>query len=114
MLLTDAFSAVLVSCLSAAASGMAGCAIYYARHAIRANRKETDAIRTGLQAMLRNRLICSMLTAEEHGWSSLREVENVALMLKAYEGLGGNGLVEGLYERFRKLPHVAPGRRGEE
>ena len=101
--------AIIISCLSAIVSSIAGCIIYYAWHTMVANRKEASSIKAGLPAVLRNRLIRLMLEAEEHKFASVRDVENVALMIKAYEGLGGNGMVEGLYENFRKLPHIKPG-----
>ncbi len=111
-MLEDVSTGVLISCLSAAASCLAGWAAYWMRHAIQTNRRETEAIRAGMRVLLRAQLVRLMMEAGERGWVSLRDAENVNLMRKAYEELGGNGLVEEIYKSFCHLPHVEPkGRR---
>ena len=106
MELEEVTAAIVVSVLSAIVSSIAGVVIYRARDAITANHKEADAIKDGVQAVLQDRLVSLMLEAEQKGFAPVQTVENVSVMLQAYKGLDGNGMVEGLYERFRKLPHV--------
>lgn len=69
--------------------------------------KENRAIRDGLCAVLRDRIIQSATHHEEKGFIPLRDMENMSLMYQAYHNLGGNGLVTKVYEEVLELPHLA-------
>lgn len=68
---------------------------------------ESKAIRDGLCAVLRDRIIQSATCHEEKGFISFRDMENMSLMYQAYHNLGGNGLVTKVYEEVIELPHIS-------
>ena len=70
--------------------------------------KEYEALKNGVQSMLRDRLIQSALSYEKQGWVDTNALENVGLMYSAYSALGGNGIVAKLYNEMQELPNVDP------
>ena len=70
--------------------------------------KEYEALKNGVQSMLRDRLIQSALSYEKQGWVDTNALENVGLMYSAYSALGGNGIVTKLFNEVQELPHVDP------
>jgi hypothetical protein len=69
-------------------------------------RKESRAIRDGLCAVLRDRLMMICLECEKKGYVEIKAMENLDHLYRAYSGLGGNGVVRQLYEAVRLLPHT--------
>ena len=74
-----------------------------------AQKQESEAIRNGLCAVLRDRIIQSATYYEEKGFIPIRDMENMSLMYKAYHNLGGNGLVTKVYKEVLELPHILKG-----
>ena len=70
--------------------------------------KEYEALKNGVQSMLRDRLIQCALSYEKQGWVDTNALENVGLMYSAYSALGGNGMVTKLFNEVQELPHVGP------
>ena len=70
--------------------------------------KEYEALKNGVQSMLRDRLIQSALSYEKQGWVDTNALENVGLMYSAYSALGGNGIVAKLFNEMQELPNVDP------
>lgn len=70
--------------------------------------KEYEALKNGVQSMLRDRLIQSALSYEKQGWVDTNALENVGLMYSAYSALGGNGIVTKLFNEMQELPNVDP------
>lgn len=70
--------------------------------------KEYEALKNGVQSMLRDRLIQSALSYEKKGWVDTNSLENVGLMYSAYSALGGNGIVTKLFNEMQGLPNVDP------
>ena len=70
--------------------------------------KEYEALKNGVQSMLRDRLIQSALSYEKQGWVDTNALENIGLMYSAYSALGGNGIVTKLFSEMQELPHVDP------
>lgn len=70
--------------------------------------KEYEALKNGVQSMLRDRLIQSALSYENQGWVDTNALENIGLMYSAYSALGGNGIVTKLFNEIQELPHVNP------
>lgn len=68
--------------------------------------KEYEALKNGVQSMLRDRLIQSALSYEKQGWVDTNALENVGLMYSAYSALGGNGIVTKLFNEMQGLPNV--------
>ena len=70
--------------------------------------REFEALKNGVQSMLRDRLIQSALSYEKQGWVDTNSLENIGLMFSAYSALGGNGIVAKLFNEIQELPHVNP------
>ena len=70
--------------------------------------KEYEALKNGVQSMLRDRLIHSAINYEKQGWVDTNALENIELMYSAYSALGGNGIVTKLFNEIQELPHVDP------
>jgi hypothetical protein len=77
-------------------------------HEAEVRQREYAAIKSGLTAMLRDRLIQSGELYERKGWIPFHSFENVSLLYAAYHEMGGNGIVTQLYNGMKELPHHAP------
>lgn len=66
--------------------------------------KQQDAIRLGVQAMLRNMIVQAYNKCSEEKCCKIYELENVESMYRQYHLLGGNGAVTSLVERMRDMP----------
>lgn len=66
---------------------------------------ENDAIREGMQSILRDRMIQMYANCEKTKYAPIYMVENMNHMYKAYHTLGGNGAMVTLYEKFKTFPH---------
>lgn len=71
-------------------------------------RETSEAIKEGLQSILRDRIIYLIQKAESEGYAPIYNVQNITRMYAAYHTLGGNGTITQLYEHFKRLPHVPP------
>ncbi len=66
--------------------------------------KEQDAIKMGMQALLRDRIIQSYNHYIDKGFCPIYAKDNIANLYKQYHALGGNGTVTKLYEKAMELP----------
>lgn len=66
--------------------------------------REQDAIKDGMQAILRDRIIQAYNHYAEKGFCPIYARDNVAHMYEAYHNLGGNGTITELYEKLLHLP----------
>lgn len=66
--------------------------------------KEQDAIKLGIQALLRDRIIQSYNHYQEKGCCPIYALENVNALYTQYHALGGNGTVTELMERLKDMP----------
>lgn len=66
---------------------------------------ENNAIREGILAILRDRIIQMANYCETKGETPIFMVENMTHMYGAYKSLGGNGAVTAIYTKFMALPH---------
>ena len=71
--------------------------------------KQNTAIKEGLQAILRDRLLQGYKHYLEKGWADLDDRANMENVWKQYHALGGNGDMKDLRRTFRHLPMVAGG-----
>lgn len=67
-------------------------------------KQEIAALKEGTLSILRDRLISVIEECEGEGEKKVFQVENVNHMMNAYVGLGGNGTIKHLYEKFKLLP----------
>lgn len=66
--------------------------------------KEQEAIKLGIQALLRDRIIQSYNHYIEMCYIPIYALENVLAMYASYHALGGNGTVTKLIEALKELP----------
>lgn len=106
---------IAISVISSIVTGIVGVAVAWIgrrmaksealRDKAEQEREKTGlAMREGMMALLRDKLIDGMNTAQKEGYAHLYEVENINHMYNAYTDLGGNGVVTQMHERFSRLP----------
>lgn len=69
---------------------------------------KNDAKAVALQCLLRDRILECCEKYGARGWADTDERTNVEQLMKAYEGLGGDGVVHNIYDRFTALPYTQP------
>lgn len=69
---------------------------------------EQEAIKMGVQALLRDRIIQAYNVYMERGYCPIYGRENLTELAKQYENLGGNGVVPQLMEKIQCLPTDSP------
>ena len=72
---------------------------------------EQQAIKLGVQALLRDRIIQAYNVYYDKGYCPIYARENITAMAKEYFNLGGNGVVINLIEKLNDLPtdyHFVP------
>lgn len=70
-----------------------------------AERKEAEAIREGIRAVLRDRIIQAYNHFRAKGVISVAQLDNISNMYLAYHNLGGNGVVTDVYKKLLRIPH---------
>lgn len=87
--------------MSMAASALAGY--------LGAKLKENRALKSGMQAMLRDRMIQSYTHfSEDKGWMPIYAKEAFEACYASYHNLGANGVMDGIHEKVRALPECPP------
>ena len=66
--------------------------------------QEADALREGMQAMLRDRILQLFYKCRERGCAGPYDAQNMDHMYNAYHKVGGNGMITNVYQQFSKLP----------
>ena len=75
-----------------------------------ANRRETGAIKDGVKALLKDRLLQGYKHyINDVGYADEHDRENLENVYKQYHALKGNGDMKDLRKTFRKLPFVQGG-----
>ena len=75
---------------------------------IKQNRKDTEAVKLGLQALLRSQMISDYNKYSEKGFAPVYARDNFENCWKQYHSLGANGVMDDLHEKFLDLPTEAP------
>lgn len=65
---------------------------------------ENEALKNGMQALLRDRLLRNYREFVERGHAYPNEKENWKLLYDQYHALGGNGIVSSIYEKVLDIP----------
>ena len=85
---------------------IAGAVISYIFALYRAKKRENDALRAGVQALLRDRIIQAYNHYVcEKGWVPIYAKESIDACYKSYEALGDNGVIDSLMEQLNALPN---------
>ena len=78
-------------------------------------KKENDALKAGLQALLRDRIIQAYNHyVQDKGWIPIYAKESIDACYKSYEALGDNGVIDNLMQQINELQNYPPKNRGEE
>lgn len=84
--------------------------VKYMLKQIKQNRKDTEAVKLGLQALLRSQMISDYNKYSEKGFAPVYARDNFENCWKQYHSLGANGVMDDLHEKFLDLPTEAPNR----
>lgn len=94
---------------------IAGAVISYIFVLYRTKKKENDALKAGLQALLRDRIIQAYNHyVQDRGWIPIYAKESIDACYKSYEALGDNGVIDNLMQQINELQNYPPKNRGEE
>lgn len=91
--------------LSQIVNALAGAIIAYLIAILRQKNKENNALKEGVQALLRDRIIEIYCHYTEKGWMPLDVRNSLEACYKSYEALGENGVIDDLVEQLRELPN---------
>lgn len=92
---------------------VAGAVASYVFALYRQKKKENDALKAGLQALLRDRIIQAYNHyVDGKGWIPIYALESINACYKSYEALGENGVINGLMEQLNDLPNYEPHEKG--
>lgn len=67
-------------------------------------RTDQEALEKGVQALLRDRLICQYDTYRKVGSAPIHVKDSFENMYLQYHALGANGVMDSIREEFQKLP----------
>ena len=84
--------------------------VKYMLNQIKQNRKDTEAVKLGLQALLRSQMISDYNKYSEKGFAPVYARDNFENCWKQSHSLGANGVMDDLHEKFLDLPTEAPNR----
>ena len=71
----------------------------------RQKKKENEALKAGVQALLRAKILQDYYKYTEKGMIPIDVLESVEACYKSYEALGENGVIDGIMEQLRDLPN---------
>lgn len=92
-----------------------GCVITLLITMYKQKKKQNDALKAGLQALLRDRIIQAYNHyVQDKGWIPIYAKESIDACYKSYEALGDNGVIDNLMEQINELQNYPPKNRGDE
>ena len=74
------------------------------RRADEKSREEYSALKDGIIAILRDRIIQADVHFSDRGHATISQKDNIQMMYDAYHRLGGNGIVTKSYRHIMELP----------
>ena len=74
----------------------------------RKSQQEQDAIKLGLQSLLRGEITKAYYSYKDKGWIPLYALQSIEANYKNYKALGVDGVMDGLWEELMALPHTKP------
>lgn len=80
------------------------CLYKYVNSVIKKTRDDTNALKLGIQALLRSQMIAEYNKYNEKGYAPVYARENFENCWKQYHSLGANGVIDDLHEKFLDLP----------
>lgn len=85
-------------------SGILLAAIKWIHSSLSKQKKRTEALEYGVQALLRDRLYQMYFHYMEKGSAPLYARENFQNMYEKYHALGANGVMDDYYHKFMDIP----------
>lgn len=73
-------------------------------HIIKKQNDQYNALKMGLQAMLRGQMINDYNHWSEKGYAPIYARENFENLWQQYHSLGANGVMDDIHDKFHKLP----------
>ena len=86
-------------------NALGGAIIAYRWARLRSKKRENDALKEGVQALLRDRIIQGYNHYSTKGWIPIYAMESIDACYKSYEELGENGVIDNLMSQLRELPN---------
>ena len=86
-------------------NALGGAIITFVWTMLRAKKRENDALKEGMQALLRDRIIQAYNHCSDKGWIPIYAMESIEACYKSYEELGENGVIDNLMSQLRELPN---------
>lgn len=83
-------------------------AVKYVHVLVKRNAKETEAIKLGLQAILRSQMVSDYNKWSDRSYAPIYARENFENCWKQYHSLGANGVMDDLHAKFLQLPTEPP------
>ena len=72
---------------------------------IKENDKETQAVKAGVQALLRAQMISEYNKAKDKGYAPIYAKENFKNMWDNYHNLGANGVMDAIKDEYLAMPN---------
>lgn len=100
---------ILYKLIGQAITGVLGALTVYLGTMYRIKKKENDALKAGVQALLRDRIIQAYNHYVcEKGWVPIYAKESIDACYKSYEALGNNGVIDNLMQQLNDLQNYPP------
>ena len=100
---------ILYKLIGQAITGVLGALTAYLGTMYRIKKKENDALKAGVQALLRDRIIQAYNHYVcEKGWVPIYAKESIDACYKSYEALGNNGVIDNLMHQLNELQNYPP------
>lgn len=80
---------------------------------IEEQRKENEALKAGVQALLRDRIIQAYNHYSDKGWIPIYAMQSIEACYHSYEELGENGVIDNLMRQLRELSNHEPEEQSE-
>lgn len=80
----------------------------YLHTLVKKNAADTEAVKVGIQALLRSQMIADYNKWEDRGYAPIYARDNFENCWKQYHALGVNGVMDDLHAKFLELPTEPP------
>ena len=105
----DKFLSQIINALAGAIITYLVTVLRQKKQQIKEQRKENKALKEGIQALLRDRIIQAYNKYFENGWIPIYAMESIEACYSSYEELGENGVIDNLMRQLRELPNHESG-----
>ena len=93
---------ILIALLTS--SGLIGIFTKFLLNRLKVSEQKQNALESGVQALLRDRLIYQYEKYKARGYAPIYAKENFENLYEQYHKLGANGVMDSIHEEFKNLP----------